>query len=158
MTSYPKDEARRLAESRLQSISSTDFQAQSRIAYDHLRNVVDHLQKKHSVATVLSYRPLMKWQEVDASSLKRDFPEISFEDAPHSASGLFPTARFDCVIVPLHGFDYQGYRLGHGGGWYDRLLTMQPQAIKIGVGLEAGRIEFIVEEHDVPMDMIITEK
>ena len=157
MTSYPKDRARRLVRSRLRSVASTDFQAQSHVAYDHLLSILNHLQKKHSVNTVLSYKPLVKWHEVDVSPLKKDFPKLRFDYAPSSASGFLPATQFDCVLVPLYGFDRQGYRLGHGGGWYDRLLAMQPQAIKIGIGLESGRIDFVVEDHDTPMDIIVTE-
>jgi 5-formyltetrahydrofolate cyclo-ligase len=63
------------------------------------------------------------------------------------------------LLVPLVGFDAQGYRLGYGGGYYDRTLAaMTPRARAIGVGYELGRLETIhPQPHDVPMDAIVTE-
>jgi len=61
------------------------------------------------------------------------------------------------VIAPLVGFDDQGYRLGHGGGYYDRTLaSLEEQPLKIGVGLGEQRLESIYPQpHDVPMDHIL---
>jgi 5-formyltetrahydrofolate cyclo-ligase len=63
------------------------------------------------------------------------------------------------LLVPLVGFDPKGYRLGYGGGYYDRTLaatTPRPRAI--GVGYELGRLETIhPQRHDMPMDAIVTE-
>jgi 5-formyltetrahydrofolate cyclo-ligase len=65
----------------------------------------------------------------------------------------------DVLLVPLIGFDAAGYRLGYGGGYYDRTLAaLGSPALKIGVGHELGRLETIhPQPHDVPMDVIITE-
>ena len=61
------------------------------------------------------------------------------------------------VISPLVGFDGAGYRLGYGGGFYDR--TLQAMAVKplgIGVGYELSRLPSIRPQwHDVPMDRIL---
>lgn len=61
------------------------------------------------------------------------------------------------VIAPLVGFDEDGYRLGHGGGYYDRTLAnFADQPLKIGVGVEAQRLKTIYPQpHDVPMDHIL---
>ena len=63
------------------------------------------------------------------------------------------------LLVPLVGFDQDGYRLGYGGGYYDRTLAaMTPRPRAIGVGYELGRLETIhPQPHDVPMDAIVTE-
>jgi 5-formyltetrahydrofolate cyclo-ligase len=63
------------------------------------------------------------------------------------------------LLVPLVGFDRQGYRLGYGGGYYDRTLAaMTPRPRTIGVGYELGRLETIhPRPHDIPMDAIVTE-
>ncbi|HVX57182.1 MAG TPA: 5-formyltetrahydrofolate cyclo-ligase [Candidatus Saccharimonadales bacterium] len=67
--------------------------------------------------------------------------------------------RFDVIIVPMLGFDPQTlYRIGYGGGYYDRFLAEQPQAHKIGVCFEAGKLQQLpAEPHDVAMDLIVTE-
>jgi 5-formyltetrahydrofolate cyclo-ligase len=62
--------------------------------------------------------------------------------------------------VPLLGFDAAGYRLGQGGGYYDRTLANLPQRpLTIGIGYEFGRLETIhPQPHDIPMDAIVTER
>jgi 5-formyltetrahydrofolate cyclo-ligase len=67
--------------------------------------------------------------------------------------------RPDVVIVPLLGFDDAGYRLGYGGGYYDRTLAaMQPRPFTVGVGLELGRLATIQPQaHDIPLDVVVTE-
>jgi 5,10-methenyltetrahydrofolate synthetase len=66
----------------------------------------------------------------------------------------------DVVISPIVGFDAQNYRLGYGGGFFDRTLAAMPtKALVIGIGYETGRIPTIhPQAHDIPMDRIVTEK
>jgi hypothetical protein len=63
------------------------------------------------------------------------------------------------LLVPLLGYDRAGYRLGYGGGYYDRTLArMNPRPLTIGVGYELGRLETIhPQPHDIPLDAIVTE-
>ncbi len=65
----------------------------------------------------------------------------------------------DRFLVPLVGFDKANYRLGYGGGYYDRTLAECEDIIEtIGVGMEMGRFETIhPHERDIPMHRIITE-
>lgn len=65
----------------------------------------------------------------------------------------------DAVLAPLVGFDKAGYRLGYGGGFFDRTLAaLKPKPLAIGVGFEASRIATIhPQPFDVPMDFIVTE-
>jgi 5-formyltetrahydrofolate cyclo-ligase len=64
------------------------------------------------------------------------------------------------MLVPLVGFDNQGYRLGYGGGYYDRTLaTDRIRPRTIGIGYEACRIRTIhPQPHDIPMSTIVTEQ
>lgn len=65
----------------------------------------------------------------------------------------------DALLVPPVGFDAGGYRLGYGGGYFDRTLaSMQPQPLKIGIAFEICRMPTIhPQPHDIPMDFIVTE-
>ena len=65
----------------------------------------------------------------------------------------------DVVLAPLAGFDEQGYRLGFGGGFFDRTLGAMPaRPIAIGVGFELGRVPTIYPQwHDAYMDYVVTE-
>lgn len=63
------------------------------------------------------------------------------------------------VLAPLVGFDDACYRLGYGGGYFDRTLAvLSPRAFAIGVGFEAQRLGTIYPQaFDVPMDAVVTE-
>lgn len=63
------------------------------------------------------------------------------------------------LLVPLVGFDKHNYRLGYGGGYYDRTLaSFDKRPLAIGIGIERSALETIYpQQHDIPMDCIITE-
>jgi 5,10-methenyltetrahydrofolate synthetase len=65
----------------------------------------------------------------------------------------------DALIIPMIGFDELGFRLGYGGGFFDRtLVAMNPRPLAIGVGFEILRLNDVhPQPHDVPMDFIVTE-
>jgi len=77
---------------------------------------------------------------------------------PIPAKGMALTP--DIVIAPLVGFDRQCYRLGYGGGFFDRTLaSLTPRALAIGIGHPGLELETIYPQgHDIPMDIIITGK
>lgn len=66
----------------------------------------------------------------------------------------------DIVVVPGIVFDLRKYRIGYGAGYYDRFLnTVRENCVKIGVAFDFQILnEIPAEEHDVRLDMIITEK
>lgn len=76
--------------------------------------------------------------------------------APIERKLIVPSVLF----IPLLGFDRQGHRLGHGGGYYDRTLAaLEPKPLTVGIGYEFGRLETIYpQDHDIPMDVIVTEQ
>ncbi len=63
------------------------------------------------------------------------------------------------VLAPLVGFDRQCYRLGYGGGYFDRTLAaFSARPLAIGVGYEMSEMETIFpQSFDIPMDVIVTE-
>ena len=63
------------------------------------------------------------------------------------------------VLAPLVGFDRECYRLGYGGGYFDRTLAaLEPRPQAIGVGFELSSIDTIhPQDFDVAMDLIVTE-
>jgi 5-formyltetrahydrofolate cyclo-ligase len=65
--------------------------------------------------------------------------------------------ELDLIIVPGVAFDLNGNRLGHGKGYYDRLLE-KTKAISIGLAFEFQIVKNIpTDRNDVPVDLIITE-
>jgi 5-formyltetrahydrofolate cyclo-ligase len=66
----------------------------------------------------------------------------------------------DIVIAPLVGFDPDCYRLGHGGGFFDRTLASlarRPRIVGVGYARLALRTIY-PQPHDIPMDVIVTEE
>jgi 5-formyltetrahydrofolate cyclo-ligase len=75
---------------------------------------------------------------------------------PRERDSLVP----DVLVIPLIGFDRAHYRLGYGGGYYDRTLAaMKPRPLTIGVASSQVQLETIYPQpHDIPMDVIVTEQ
>lgn len=65
----------------------------------------------------------------------------------------------DVLLLPLVAFDRAGYRLGYGGGYFDRTLALlQPRPLTIGVGFDLAEVaDLSPQPHDVPLDVIVTE-
>lgn len=67
----------------------------------------------------------------------------------------------DLVVIPCVGFDGQNYRLGYGGGYYDRTLAgwmADGRTFKaVGVAYEHARTAFDIGVFDLPMDLVLTE-
>jgi 5-formyltetrahydrofolate cyclo-ligase len=72
-----------------------------------------------------------------------------------------PQVEPDVVIVPLLAFDREGYRLGYGGGFYDRTLAVlraKKKITAIGVGYSAQQVPHVPhDELDQPVDFVMTE-
>jgi len=92
----------------------------------------------------------------------------NWNDLTHGAYNILEPRRermievsldsIDLILVPGIGFDKHGYRIGHGGGYYDKLLE-SATAQSIGLAFHLQIIDKInVEEHDVPVHKIVTEK
>ncbi|PZQ01006.1 MAG: 5-formyltetrahydrofolate cyclo-ligase [Variovorax paradoxus] len=74
---------------------------------------------------------------------------------PNGTEVVVPTLLF----VPCVGYAAGGYRLGYGGGFYDRTLaTLQPKPLTVGLGFGTGFLDdFEPEPHDVPLDAILND-
>jgi 5-formyltetrahydrofolate cyclo-ligase len=61
------------------------------------------------------------------------------------------------LLVPLLAFDASGYRLGYGGGFYDRTLALL-QVPAIGIAYAGQEVPSLPHEpHDRTLDMVLTE-
>jgi 5,10-methenyltetrahydrofolate synthetase len=80
-------------------------------------------------------------------------------DIPYPTAGaaVVPTT----VLLPMNGFDNQGYRLGYGAGFFDRTLEalQDRKPLVIGVTFEVGAIDTIhPQPWDIPVDYVVTER
>lgn len=98
--------------------------------------------------TPLTFREWHPGVRLESGVLGIPYPVGSREVAP------------DSVIVPLVGFDDAGYRLGYGGGYFDRTLAaLERKPVVIGVAYEGAHLDTIhPQPHDIPMDWIVTER
>lgn len=66
----------------------------------------------------------------------------------------------DVVLAPCVGFTRSGYRLGYGGGFFDRWLAAHPHVTAIGVSWALGEVDEALlapQAHDVPLMLVVTE-
>jgi len=63
------------------------------------------------------------------------------------------------IFVPCVGYGPGGYRLGYGGGFYDRTLAgLRPRPVTVGLGYDFAYLpDLQAEPHDVPLDAILTD-
>lgn len=83
---------------------------------------------------------------------------LGTEEPTPEASQILP----DIILVPLLAFDGDGYRLGYGGGYYDRtiaaLRTLPKPPLFIGAAFSLQEIDQVPsEDHDQPLDGVLTE-
>ena len=83
--------------------------------------------------------------------------ERGFWDIPVPADPAEVEPR--TLIAPIVGYDGRGYRLGYGGGFFDRTLAMLGDAEAIGIGWSLFRLATIhPQSHDISMAAIVTER
>ena len=71
---------------------------------------------------------------------------------------LRPVERPPALLIPCLGFNPHGYRLGYGGGYYDRTLAPHPRPLTLGIAYALAAASFADDPHDVALDLIITEQ
>ena len=79
---------------------------------------------------------------------------------PHPDSPTLQPDEIDLILVPAVACDVRGYRLGYGGGFYDRLLSSAEWALKptVGIVFEFAYLpELPVDQWDKPLHSICTE-
>jgi 5,10-methenyltetrahydrofolate synthetase len=79
-------------------------------------------------------------------------------DIPYPAES--PAVMPDAVLLPMNGWDDAGYRLGYGGGYFDRTLAaLEKRPAVIGVSYELARMDSIhPQAWDIPVDWVVTER
>jgi 5-formyltetrahydrofolate cyclo-ligase len=122
------------------------------------RFLVRHLREQGATAalpvvlapkTPLIFREWHPGVEMAVGKLDIPYPKAGAELVPNT------------VLLPMNGFDEQGYRLGYGGGFFDRTLESlrNSKPLVIGVSFELGAIATIQPQPwDIPMDYVVTER
>ncbi|MDI6907833.1 MAG: 5-formyltetrahydrofolate cyclo-ligase [Thermoanaerobacterales bacterium] len=79
---------------------------------------------------------------------------------PSPGSEAVSPPDLDCVLVPGVAFDEDGFRLGYGGGYYDRFLSgIRGRALAVGLAYAWQVVPRLAREpHDRPVDLVVTEE
>lgn len=157
-----REKRAQLARERL--TASVDFQAYRVLGiYWPIRGEIDvrELAAKHIATGGLAALPVVVregapvefWRWTPDMTMKRGIWNIPI---PVQREVLQP----DILIAPLVGFDEAGYRLGYGGGYYDRTIAAAPsRPYCVGLGFaDTGLQTIYPQPHDMPMDVIVTEQ
>ena len=98
--------------------------------------------------TPLKFREWHPGVRLEKGPLDIPFPSDSAEVVPNA------------VLLPMNGWDRQGYRLGYGAGFFDRTLaSLANKPLVIGVSYELAKLDTIhPQSWDLPMDYVVTER
>jgi 5-formyltetrahydrofolate cyclo-ligase len=79
-------------------------------------------------------------------------------DIPYPVNS--PPVVPEAVLLPMNGWDPQGYRLGYGAGFFDRTLaSLARRPVVIGISYEQSRLDTIYPQAwDIPVDYVVTER
>ena len=95
-------------------------------------------------------------------AFRRWIPEaplaLDLHGIPTPSAGEFIAP--DALLIPVNAFDARGYRLGYGGGYFERTLAAaNPRPLAIGIGFAQTQVDSVAPEaHDMRLDVIVTEQ
>jgi len=112
------------------------------------------LDKKIPVA-VPKTLPKGNMENLLLSSLE-DLEDGIFGTKHPAGAQVFP-GNYDLIIVPGLAFDKANFRLGYGGGYYDKFLANNPNSVKLGICYPFQKMSNIpLEKHDVRLDDVLS--
>lgn len=120
-----------------------------------LRNLVDNMHEqgwRAALPVVVETGSALEFRSWQSDT--KLVPGVWNIPVPEARNIVVPSV----LLVPLVGFDSGNYRLGYGGGYYDRTIAgFATRPVCIGIGLELCRLATIYPQwHDIPMDKIVT--
>ncbi|WP_051566753.1 5-formyltetrahydrofolate cyclo-ligase [Herminiimonas sp. CN] len=158
--------------------------AQQRAEYDSaIGRHVANWWRAHPVPVLGVYWPIhhepdlhAAYAELAAAGVQLALPVVAAPDAPLQFAAWTPGALLvkdtfgvaiptgtivplqpQALLIPCVGFSAAGFRLGYGGGFYDRTLAGSTRPLAIGIAYTCSRAEFGAAAHDVALDAIVTE-
>ncbi len=172
-----KKELRKIIQQKKKLLSKEDKDREALLVFEQLEKLIAFHKAEH----ILSYWSLPdeletqhfveKWHSRKNIYLPRvvgDHVEVvpykgygmmqkgAFNILEPSGQAIADLKQIDFVIVPGVAFTTNGCRMGRGGGYYDRLLPLLEQAVKIGVCYQCQIVEDLpIEKHDVKMDTVL---
>ncbi len=179
MSQLDKSALRRTIMQQRKSVSTNEWQAKSNLIGDRLKTFPLFQQAK-TVFAYFSFR-----QEADLSSLFFEHKNWAFPRCvektlvwhlwqpgetlnvgkygikePLATAKVITPSSADLILVPTVACDQRGYRLGYGGGFYDRLLSLPQWATipTIGIVFDFAYVDRLpVDTWDIKLNFICTE-
>lgn len=117
------------------------------------KRVVLPLMIKHGAVPELDWHEVASWDDVVVPG------PLGLREPDPLRCPRVPPTQIDCLFVPGVAFDPEGFRLGRGGGFYDRFLSQAPPALPgIGLMFSLQKIPAVPREpHDQALRSVITE-
>lgn len=145
--------------------------------YDSAQTVMAFMSFRSEIETALAVRHILESgrrlilpvADREAGTLRlslvKDLRDLSpgafgiLEPRPEAFIAAGPTDP-DLILVPGACFDYKGFRIGYGGGYYDRFLpSARKDALFIGLCFDFQIVPNAwPESHDKPVDLVLSEK
>ena len=166
-----------------EALSADEHRRLSIAVETHLADLLQSCQPRRlgfcwPIRAEFDCRPLVS--RLIASGVGACLPQVMAPDAPLEFCTWRPDSKMsvdrhgihypaageavtpDVLLMPVNAFDTAGYRLGYGGGYFDRTLAdlaaRSRPPLTIGVGFELSRVRDIFPAaHDIPLDVVVTE-
>ncbi len=160
-------EVRQAGEAVTRRLTETDFYQRATCfsCYVSVRNEVNthtlirfaiEAGKRVAVPVLTSERGEMIHREIDSLENLEPNPLGLLEPPEGAGAHVLPEA-FDLIVVPVVAFDRRGYRIGFGGGYYDRFLA-GTSALKVGLAYDFQRLDEVPSgPQDQRLDRVFTE-
>lgn len=164
-TELREDKSNKICDRFISFIEKNDFS--SVFSYIHFRSevrttkIVEYLLKnKKEVSLPKTYIKDKLIEAIQINHLDGLRPGAYGILEPEEGGGVISPNTLGCIVVPGAVFDRSGGRIGYGGGFYDRFFErISDKTVKIGLAFDFQLKKKIPqEEHDVPLDIIITDK
>lgn len=163
-----KEDVKKNSNAIMDKITSLDIYKQSKVVFIYM-DFKNEVMTSNLIKRMLSEKKRVVIPYTDSINTVLIPSEITKEsDLKQNSFGYYEPKsilpvnieEIDLVIVPGVVFDKNLNRIGFGKGYYDKILNrLKPSAKKVALAHDFQVLEDIpAEEHDVKMDMIITEK
>ena len=137
------------------------LQSFNEISTTQLMMLLSGRGKQLYLPRILSCTQTLTWVRVSLAQLyqRRFARHVLGMREPYHQRGL-PVDRLDVLLMPLVGVDRQGYRMGMGGGFYDRTLALAPcKPFRIGLAHDFQQVpDTFPEPWDQRLDAVLSPK
>lgn len=126
---------------------------------DYMINKLIDMNKSVLVPITIKEKKQLLPSRVKNLSLDVQLGSYGIREPKNEFIRLYDPTSIDVLIVPAVAFDINKYRLGYGGGFYDRFIeSLRDDTLIIGIAFDFQVFDIIPKEpHDAKMDLIITE-